>query len=241
MSEALYNNLAGLRFWNQKELQLRDRIKSALVECVQNTLLDINQMWAFEEVETPLMMPVLKMSDSYDRSDIFILQDPPGGSEAFALRPETTNGTFAIAKHILMTTNRKPPFCVYQMGNSFRRETSDGATAAKLRFNAFNQLEFQCIYSNDTKVDFFTPLRKNLCDVVGNITNSHTTLISSDRLPNYSLETIDIQSKYNSNDMEVASTSKRIDFPQISGTKACSVFEIAFGMDRLVAITMGKL
>jgi hypothetical protein len=70
MSYALYNDLAGLRFWRQHELRLRERLKLAIVECVQDTLLDLNQMWAFEEVEAPPMMPLSRMSAAYDRSDV---------------------------------------------------------------------------------------------------------------------------------------------------------------------------
>ena len=76
MSYALYQELEGLRFWRQSELSLRRRIRDALVETVQTTLLDLNQMWAFEEVETPPMMPMARMSGAYDRSDVFVLALP---------------------------------------------------------------------------------------------------------------------------------------------------------------------
>jgi glycyl-tRNA synthetase len=193
MSYALYNDLAGLRFWRQHELHLRDRLKLAIVESVQKTLLDINQMWAFEEVEAPLMMPLSRMSAAYDRSDIFVLLDPPGGVEPFAMRAETTDGTYKVAETIMRTTNRKPPLGFYQMGPSFRRETSDGATAAKLRFNAFVQLEFQLIHSADTKADIATPVRESLIALVSRATGAEARLIPSDRLPAYSTETVDIE------------------------------------------------
>jgi len=47
---------------------------------------------------------------------------------------------------------------MWQVGKSFRRELTDGATAAKLRFLEFTQLEFQCIYSSNTKADYREPL-----------------------------------------------------------------------------------
>jgi hypothetical protein len=114
MSYALYNDLSGLRFWRQRELRMRERLTLAIVECVQNTLLDINQMWAFEEVEAPPMMPLARMSAAYDRSDVFVLLDPPGGQEPFAMRAETTDGTYATAEAIMRTTNRKPPLGFYK-------------------------------------------------------------------------------------------------------------------------------
>jgi histidyl-tRNA synthetase len=143
MSYALYDDLAGLRFWRQSELHLRRRIRDAILDAVRETLADINQMWAFEEVETPPMMPLARMSSAYDRSDIFLLRDPPGGDRPYALRAETTVGSYVIAARIMRTTRLKPPLCVWQMGYSHRRETSDGATAAKLRLNVFTQLELQ--------------------------------------------------------------------------------------------------
>jgi glycyl-tRNA synthetase len=242
MSYALYNDLAGLRFWRQHELRLRERLKLAIVECVQNTLLDLNQMWAFEEVEAPLMMPVSRMSAAYDRSDVFMLLDPPGGLQPFAMRAETTDGTYAIAEAIMRTTNRKPPLGFYQMGPSFRRETSDGATAAKLRFNAFVQLEFQLIHSADTKADIATPVREALALLVRRATGAQTRLVPSDRLPAYSTETVDIEVLQGNDEWrEVASTSRRIDFPPIPGFKPCKVFEVAFGMDRMVVLSQGGL
>jgi glycyl-tRNA synthetase len=242
MSYALYNDLAGLRFWRQRELRLRERLKLAIVECVQNTLIDINQMCVFEEVEAPPMMPLSRMSAAYDRSDVFVLLDPPGGVAAFAMRAETTDGTYAIAEAIMRTTNRKPPLVFYQMGPSFRRETSDGATAAKLRFNAFVQLEFQLIHSADTKADIVTPVREALALLVRRATGSETRLISSDRLPAYSTETVDIEVLQGNHEWrEVASTSRRTDFPVVPGFKPCNVFEVAFGMDRMVALSQGGL
>jgi histidyl-tRNA synthetase len=153
MSEALYDvsglPIGGVRFWTPAEMQRRNWIKQSIVNTIERTLLDMNQMWRVLEVETPLMMPMGYMNAAYDENDVFILQNAPGGGDQdnrWALRAETTDGTYRIARHLLRSTSMKPPLCVYQSGKSFRRETSDGATAAKLRFNEFNQLEFQCIF-----------------------------------------------------------------------------------------------
>jgi len=242
MSFVLYDDLAGLRFWRQSELHLRRRIRDAILDTVRDTLLDINQMWAFEEVETPPMMPLARMSAAYDRSDVFVLADPPGGERPFALRAETTDGTYAIAERILRTTKLRPPLCVWQMGTSHRRETRDGATAAKLRLNAFTQLELQLIHAEDTRAEIATPLREALVPLVERLTGLPTRLIASDRLPPYASETIDIECLQPDGEWrEVASTSRRTDFPALPGSKPCKVVELAFGMDRLVALGQGRL
>lgn len=243
MSYALYEDLEGLRFWRQSELLLRRRIRDAIVETVSTTLLDLNQMWAFEEIETPPMMPRDRMSAAYDRSDVFMLQDAPGGTSEWALRGETTDGTYATAVQILRSTRMRPPLCVWQMGQSFRRETSDGATAAKLRLNAFVQLEMQCIHAVDTKADIATAVRDALVPVVERITGLPTRLLrQTERVPSYSAETVDIECLLPDGEWrEVASTSKRKDFPEIPGQRPCTVFEVAFGADRMVALAQGSL
>lgn len=242
MSFALYDDLAGLRFWRQSELQLRRRMRDAILDTVRDTLLVLNQMWAMEEVETPPMMPLSRMSAAYDRSDVFVLADPPGGARPWALRAETTDGTYVLAERILRTTRLRPPLCVWQMGTSYRRETRDGATAAKLRLNAFSQLELQLIHAEDTKAEIATPLRQALVPVIARLTGLETRLIASDRLPSYATETIDIECRQPDGEWrEVASTSRRTDFPIVPGFKPCKVVELAFGMDRLVALANGGL
>jgi seryl-tRNA synthetase len=242
MSYAFYEDLAGLRTWRQGELRLRRRIAEALLDTTANTLCDINRAWAFEEIEAPLMMPVDRMSSAYTADDVFMLQDAPGGTKQWALRAETTDGTYVAAAHILRSTNVKPPLCLWQMGTSFRRERSDGATAEKLRFNAFTQMEMQCILSEDSAFDIAPPLREALMDAVRQITGCETRLIESDRLPAYSTETVDIECLLpNGEWREVASTSRRTDFPTPPGLKPLKVVEFAFGMDRMVAIANGKI
>lgn len=252
MSHALYNNLGGLRFWNQDEIRLRERIKSTLFETVSGALLDLNQMWRFEEVDTPIMMPRDRFSCAYGDDDVFGLRDQIGDND-FALRAETTIGSYEMAQHYLRATKMRAPLCVWTLGQSFRQERSDGATAAKLRFNAFYQLEFQCIYSEGTTAPIAQTVRDALVPVVARLTDSEARLIPSDRLPSYSRETIDIEvdtmsgmdkftrDRDKSEWREVASTSIRTDFPAIPGHKPYEVFEVAFGMDRMVVLSQGHL
>ncbi len=236
MSKALYDT-AGLRFWDANALLLRNQIKDALVAEMSNTLIGMNQSWIFTQVETPLIMPRDRMNDNYTNDDVFAL-DATIADKSVALRAETTDGTYLMAQSILRETNLKPPLCVWQMGPSFRRELSDGATAAKLRFNQFTQLEFQCIYSESTKADYANECRNNLKTLVEKISGLQTRLVESDRLPSYSEETIDIEVLFNDRWTEVASTSKRTDFVAPAGFNyGMKVFEVAFGMDRMVAVS----
>lgn len=244
MSHALYE-VGGLRFWRQNEIRLRNRIKDTLVDSVSSTLLDMNQMWRFEEVDTPVLMP-RSFSCAYDDDDVFVLKDQIAAQD-YALRAETTIGSYAVAEHLLKVTKARPPLCIYTMGQSFRQERSDGATAAKLRFNAFYQLEFQCIYAEGTAAPIAQTVREALVPVVQKITGLETRLVPSDRLPSYSEETIDIEVLWQSPTQdapewkEVASTSIRTDFPTITSQKPCKVFEVAFGADRMVAVTQGEI
>lgn len=234
MSLALFD-VGGLRFWRQDEIRLRNRIKDALTDTVTTSLLDLNQMWRFEEVDTPVLMPRDLFSCAYGDDDVFVLQDQIADKD-YALRAETTIGSYKLAEHMMKATKARPPLCVYTMGQSFRQERSDGATAAKLRFSAFYQLEFQCIYAEGTTAPIAQTVRDVLVPAVVHLTGLETRLVPSDRLPAYSEETIDIEVLWRSEWKEVASTSIRTDFPVIAAQKPCKVFEVAFGMDRMVAV-----
>jgi seryl-tRNA synthetase len=240
MSLALFDT-EGLRFRRQTELRLREQIKNELVENIQQILFDMNQMWRFEEVETPLIMPKELMNASYDLDDIFVLQNKIANKD-YALRAETTLGSYLMAVELLKTTSIRSPLCIYTHGPSFRVENSDGATAAKLRFNQFHQLEFQLIYGADTKAPIVDTMIEKLPTVVNKILNKSVRTIESDRLPSYSIETIDIEVEWYSETAkkmefkEIASMSLRKDFPLIPGHKPYQVFEIAFGTDRLLAM-----
>lgn len=219
MSISLVNK-AGLRWWSEEELQLRDMFFNRLNTVIQKTLTDINRGWSFIQCESPMLIPSDMISDSYTDDDVFF-------TKSFGLRPETTAGSFKYAQHILDSTKTKMPLCVYQIGKSYRVENSDGASASKLRYNEFTQAEWQCIYSEGTLADYRSPileaLKKEIEWILGN-----SFIEPSDRLPSYSLQTDDIMVAYGNRNVEVASISTRQDYP---GAK---VLEIAFGLDRIV-------
>jgi glycyl-tRNA synthetase len=204
----------GLVWWSEEEIQTRRMVFDYFVRNVKTALLDLNLAWRFFECETPILMPLISINESYDTEDYFNLDD-------MALRPETTFGSYEVAKRILEQKNRLP-ICVYQQGKSFRNEQDKALS--NMRLKEFWQLEFQCLYSittaNDYQVAMLPLLRDMFKRLLGNC-----EITESDRLPKYSLKTMDIIH----NNMELASVSLRKDYKD-----DIRVLEIAIGLDRVV-------
>lgn len=228
MSDALYT-LGGLRFWTEDEIELREAFQARAVAVVKRTLTGMNPAWRFFRTEGPCLSPRSRISDAYDDSDIFITNHVAGG-EALCLRAETTPSSYAVAN----TIQGRLPICVWQAGNSFRRETNDGASAAKLRFNEFWQLEFQCIYGADTKADYRARLIGAVSVEIARFTGCIVRVAESDRLPAYSESTLDIEADHNGTWREMASCSIRTDYSK--DTRVC---EIAIGLDRVATLAAG--
>lgn len=227
MSIALVEK-AGLRWWTEEELQYRNLAFQRLNTTIQKTLKDLNRAWEFHQCEAPMLVPTAMISPEYTEDEVFFT----GGH--YAMRPETTAGSYAYARRLKSSSRIKYPLCVYQMGKSYRVEKADGASASKYRYNEFTQAEWQCIYSDTTMVDY----RKYILDaLLQDITllagsDRFAFVLDSDRLPSYSDSTKDIMIRdKTSREVEVASVSIRNDFD--TGTK---VLEIAIGVDRLVDI-----
>ena len=229
--------IAGVRFWEERELNLRERIKNQFREELYQAARNLNNAWRFFQVEAPVLIPKSFMSSSYEEGDYF-LTDFTAAEEQWALRAETTHGSYTYAKHLFKSSAVKPPVCIWQSGYSFRTENTDGATAAKLRFNQFNQLEFQFIYGVGTKADYPKVFRDVAGLLVHSITGRETRVVPSDRLPSYSQETNDIEvlvvAGVDTSWREVASLSLRTDF----GDEKILVFEVALGLDRLVELAL---
>lgn len=225
MSDALYT-IGGLRFWTEDEIELREAFQTRAASVVRRTLTDMNPAWRFFRAEGPCLSPRNRISAAYDDDDIFVTNHLAGG-EALCLRAETTPTSYAVAR----TIQGKLPICVWQAGKSFRRETNDGASAAKLRFNEFWQLEFQCIYRADTKADYRAKLIEAIRGEIGRFTRRNTRVVESDRLPDYSESTIDIEADHNGAWREMSSCSVRTDYSD--DTRVC---EIAIGLDRVATL-----
>ena len=225
MSHALYDH-GGLRFWSEEEIEFRQYATTRLFKTIQKTLLDVNNAWYFSRVEGPCLTPRDYISSSYTDEDVFVTNH-----KNFCLRAETTPSSYIWAKHLISTASKKLPLCVWQLGKSFRRENTDGATAAKMRYNEFYQLEFQCIYNVSTKADYRSYLIDAVSSTIKELINREIRIIKSDRLPSYSESTLDIEAFDNNQYREVASCSIRTDFDQNT-----RVAEIAIGIDRLTTM-----
>ena len=229
MSIAPYYNIESIRLWDEEEINFREIAIKQLSSTVKRTLTNVNPAWKITRVEGPILIPGNMISESYSDDDIFQTQVIKAG-KMICLRPETTMSSYAWAKMNL--TSKRLPYCVWQAGKSFRVEKLDGASASKLRFNEFWQLEFQCIYSNSTMADYRSKLIEAVAhDIRWLLFNNIVRIVESDRLPEYSESTIDIEALHIGNYREVASCSIRKDYD--ADTKVC---EIAIGLDRLVEI-----
>lgn len=203
----------GLVFWDEAEIHAREMMTGWFVRCVTQCLKDQNKVFDVMRVEAPLLTPRDFINPNYTDDDIYALDD-------LALRPETTMGSYAYARHLLESHAKvKMPLCVWQLGKSFRREQDQ--PLGKMKLKEFYQLEFQCIYGLTTKNDY----SESLIPVVQNMIEKFVgtcRVEDSDRLPHYAEWTRDVVC----NDMEVCSMSLRKDFPD------AKCFEIAIGMDR---------
>lgn len=234
----------GLPFWNEEEIKLREHFIDRISFVIKDTLLGINPAWQFFRCETPILTPLRFISWEHKNSDDLWCLNNEIACEPLCLRPETTWGSYAVAQHLEETNKRaRPPFCVWQAGKSFRCEKNDGASASKLRFNEFYQLEFQCIYGKNTKADYRKVIEIALENELAHLGLSEMVrVVKSDRLPSYSSKTNDIElcckTKGDLRMIEVASISSRTDYSNDldDGRQELDVLEIAIGLDRLVII-----
>lgn len=209
----------GLIFWTQEEIKLRRQFEEYFSSEILASLRKQNAAFQMIQVEAPLLTPRELINPNYTNEDIWAFDD-------LALRPETTMGSFAYAKHILSGYNeikQKPPVVIFQHGKSFRREQDQSTKFMRLK--EFYQLEFQIIFgattANDYSLKLYPDVKKAIENMIG-----RCEMEASDRLPDYSEETIDIICAKNA--MEVCSMSKRKD---LEGYK---VIEIAIGTDRCI-------
>lgn len=209
----------GLVFWTQEEIKLRRQFEDYFSSEILSSLRKQNPAFQLIQVEAPLLTPKELINKSYTDEDIYSLGE-------LALRPETTMGSFAYAKHILSGYNeikQKPPVVIFQHGKSFRREQDQPTKFMRLK--EFYQLEFQIIFGVTTANDYSLLLYPAVCNAISNMIGP-CKMECSDRLPDYSEETMDVICI--NSEMEVCSMSKRKD---LEGYK---VIEIAIGTDRCI-------
>lgn len=207
----------GLIFWSETEIKLRNFFIEYFALQVKLGLKYINKAWEMQQIEAPILTPTNLLNQNYTSEDIYVVDD------RLALRPETTPGSYAMA----MWLNPKPPFVIWQAGKSFRREQDQ--VTKNMRLKEFYQQEFQCVYSDSTKADYQELITPTVQQMIESMVHRPTRVVESDRLPDYSKKTMDVEIYVNSDWMEVASISKRTDY--LIGFE---VLEIAIGLDRCV-------
>lgn len=232
--EQLYN-VNGLIFWTEREIAARKMIESHLYQTVRDSLKEMNRAWELFQIEAPLLTPATFVNPNYSAADMFATEgtqvSATGEEVALIARPETTMGSYAYAKYLLNphhATKVRMPLVVWQHGKSFRREQDQPTKFMRLK--EFYQLEFQCIYSPTTAMDYSEKLvpavAKALQQLVGEV-----RVEPSDRLPDYAEWTKDVVRVENG--MELCSISMRKDF------EGAKVLEVAVGSDRVVANFLG--
>lgn len=228
--ENLYN-VNGLVFWTEEEIKIREMVKNHFVNCLTSNIKSQNNGFQVFQVEAPLLMPTEFVNKNYTEEDMHTIKSVKDTDLTFALRPETTFGSYKYIEFLLSSHLHKVklPVCVWQHGKSFRREQDQPTKFMRLK--EFYQLEFQIAYSETTfkdySVELIPAMQKSISDLIGSC-----RIEASDRLPDYAESTTDIVCE--KTNMEVASISKRKDF---SGAK---VLEVAIGTDRCVYNFMGK-
>lgn len=238
--DSLYD-INGLMFWTEREIFVRNMLAEIFERQVKTILLETNPAWKFLQIEAPILTPAYRINPNYTADDIWMQGQPDAG---LVLRPETTPGSYTYAAYLLKSQKIVPPFCVWQIGKSFRREQEQ--VTKNMRLPEFYQQEFQCFYTEDTKNDYMEAILDDLNSMFHNALMTTTRLVESDRLPEYSLRTMDVESidpcYLDSKWMEICSISTRIDFlhkaifstKKGTAEKDLRVLEIAIGLDRCV-------
>ena len=231
--EFIYNFNA-LPFFTEKELLLKDYLIKRISLEVKEILLKQNRAWQFIQIEAPCLIPRDLVNQNYTDDDLWVQQNKQHAE--IVLKPETTPASYLYLEHLLQQQEAVPPLVVWQASKSFRREQDQ--PTKHCRFKEFYQQEFQCLFSADTKNDYQHNIIEDLANMFKDIVALPTRIVLSDRLPDYSIKTIDIEVWNEDKWMEVCSVSLRKDFkyqPIIKNKPiACYVLEIALGIERLI-------
>lgn len=228
----------GLVFWSSEEIKFRNYIKEVFADRIKTILSAENKGWSYFEIEAPLLIPRDLINKNYENNDVWV-QETKDNDKEMVLRPETTPSSYIYAQHMINSYLALPPFVVYQTGKSFRREQDQ--VSKNMRLKEFYQQEFQCIYASDTLNDYQEKVLEPIRMLMEKIIGKPARLVDSDRLPSYSVRTMDVEVDNGDKWMEVCSISKRTDFPQkvkfnskALVEKEMLVLEIAIGLDRCV-------
>ena len=232
----------GLMHWNEREILMRERMQLQFAQDVFSWLRGVNSAWRMDRVEAPIMLPRKLVNVNYTDEDLWVFVQHDAHEPELVARPETTPSTYAYMVDQLQGHNNiRLPWCVWQSGKSFRAEQDQ--VVKHMRLKEFWQQEFQCAYSVDTANDYHTGCLEPVRQMISSAVGLPTRVVPSDRLPSYSLNTMDIEVNTGDRWMEVCSISKRTDFPIKNRYQNKQkewretdilVLEIAIGLDRCV-------
>lgn len=230
----------GLVFLEEKDIQLKKFFEDFIKEEVKSILLEQNPQWKFFQIEAPSLIPIDLINKNYTNDDIWEQEVKSETDVKLALKPETTASSYLYAEYLLESNKVLPPFVVWQNSKSFRREQDQ--PLKHMRLKEFYQTEFQCIYSADTLNDYQEKVLEPLRNMFENLIALPTRIVESDRLPDYSLKTMDIEVWNEDKWMELCSISKRKDFTKKAIInvknkvieKELLVLEIATSTDRVL-------
>jgi len=235
-------NINGLVHWSEREIKARERVVTFFADEVAAFLRGQNRAWEIERVEAPMMLPMALVNPNYAPEDLWTFVRHDENEPVLVARPETTPSTYAWMTHRLASHDGvRLPYCCWQVGKSFRVEQDK--VLSHMRLKEFYQQEFQCAYSADTANDYQEKSLEPVRRMIATATGLPTRIVPSDRLPDYSLRTMDIEVDTGDRWMEVCSISKRKDFPvknRFQNKKKewietdVLVLEIAIGVDRVV-------
>ena len=207
--------------WNEHEIIFRENLIREIPCILKDVWVSLNPAVKMERCETPILTPAVKLTEHISTGFNLIGTDGERGY----LRPETTAGTYEAfsTKFDANSLKKNLPFCMWQVGLSFRDEKNpETMRASKLRLTQFYQMEFQLFTSVGTKAPYLETALTALTKRFGG------EFRPADELPHYSEKTLD----WYINDLEVAGCSVRRDWTH------GIVFEVAIGLDRLVALLL---
>lgn len=211
--------------WSEHEIVLRENLIQEIAAILRKTWYEQNRAIRFERIETPILTPADKLQGHIE-AKFELLKCEQG-----YLRPETTAGIYEEFELRFPSNNQQQselikkmlPLCLWQVGLSFRDETNpDTMRASKLRLRQFYQLEFELFAAHNTGAPYIELALHNIVKRFGG------EIVMPTDLPHYSANTWDWHYK----GLEVAGCSIRKDW------KHGKVFEMSFGLDRLVALML---
>jgi glycyl-tRNA synthetase len=233
----------GLVHWGQRDIEARERMQAFFAAEVARILREQNRAWDFERVEAPIMLPLALVNPNYAPADLWAFAPHDDTEARMIARPETTPSTYVwMVDRLAGHDGVRLPYCAWQAGKSFRVEQDK--TLRNMRLKEFWQLEFQCAFAADTANDYHSRVLEPVRRMIAQAVALPTRVVPSDRLPDYSLATMDVEADMGDRWMEICSISKRKDFPARHRYQNkhkewretdILVLEIAIGLDRCVA------